>query len=87
MEVQIYRIMGKYRGKRGAVEFSKEIRATCEDDALEHLYSELGSKHRVKRASIIITKIALIKAMNEVTNPVVLRLTIDNDVSLTKERK
>ena len=87
MEAQIYRIIGKYRSKRGVIEFNKEIRATCEDDALEHLYSDIGSNHRVKRASIVITKITLIKAINEVTNPVVLRLTIDNEISLTKERK
>ena len=85
MDAQIYRIMGTYRSKRGDVEFSKEFRATCEDDALEHLYSDLGSNHRVKRASIVVTKIDIIKAMNEVKNPVVLRISIDNDVSLTKE--
>ena len=87
MDAQIYRIMGKYRSIHGAVEFNKEIRATCEEDALELLYSDIGSNHRVKRASIVITKIDIIKKLNEVTTPVVLRLTMDNEVGLTKERK
>jgi len=78
--------MGKYRSTRGNVEFTKEFRATSEADAIEYLYSDLGSNHRVKRASIVITKIDIIKEMNEVTNNVVLRLSIDNNISLTKER-
>ena len=86
MQAKIFRIIGTYKSKRGSVEFSKEFRALREEDALEHLYMDLGSKHRLKRASISVVKIETIESMEEVKNPVILRLTLEDDVSLIKER-
>lgn len=86
LQAQIFRIIGTYRSKRGAVEFSKEFRALREEDAVEQLYTELGSKHRVKRPSISVTKIETIKSIEEVKDPIILRLTIEEDISLSKER-
>ncbi|MEM1644678.1 MAG: 50S ribosomal protein L18Ae [Ignisphaera sp.] len=43
------------------VKFTKEIRALKLEHALEKLYSELGSKHKLKRANIKIVDVAEIK--------------------------
>jgi len=60
-EVKIFRIYGYMLiGTSTAPEwrkFVKEIRALKLSDALEKLYSELGSKHKVKRANIKILKV------------------------------
>uniref|UniRef100_A0A7C2V8T4 Large ribosomal subunit protein eL20 n=1 Tax=Ignisphaera aggregans TaxID=334771 RepID=A0A7C2V8T4_9CREN len=40
------------------VKFTKEIRALKLEHALEKLYSELGSKHKVRRANIKIVDVA-----------------------------
>ncbi|MEM0026631.1 MAG: 50S ribosomal protein L18Ae [Ignisphaera sp.] len=37
--------------------FSMEVRALNEKHALEHVYSVLGSRHKVKRANIKVLKI------------------------------
>jgi large subunit ribosomal protein LX len=64
-EVKVYRITGfmligqdKYPQW---VKFVKEIRALKPEHAIEKLYSELGSKHKVKRANIKIVDIVEIK--------------------------
>jgi len=61
MSVKIYRFYGYMLiGVSSAPEwrkFVKEIRAVKLSDALEKLYSELGSKHKVKRSNIKILKV------------------------------
>jgi len=61
MSVKIYRFHGYMLiGTSSAPEwrkFVKEIRAVKLSDALEKLYSELGSKHKVKRSNIKILKV------------------------------
>jgi large subunit ribosomal protein LX len=64
-EVKVYRITGfmligqdKYPQW---VKFVKEIRALKPEHAIERLYSELGSKHKVKKANIKIVDIVEIK--------------------------
>ncbi len=85
LQAQIFRISGTYKGKRGPVEFSKEFRALQENDAIELLYADLGSKHRIKRGAISVTKIEVIKAIEEVKDPVILRLILEKDIGLMKE--
>lgn len=77
MQAQIFRIIGNYKGKRGPVEFSKEFRALREEDALELLYADLGSNHRIRRGAISVEKIEVIKSLEEVKNPVILRLALE----------
>lgn len=60
-EVKIYRIMGFMLIGQDKfpqwVRFTKEIRALKPEHALEKLYSELGSKHKVKRINIKIIEV------------------------------
>ena len=61
METKIFRISGKFRMGEELQIFTKEFRAVSEESGIEKLYTDLGSKHKVKRNRIIIDKIKEIK--------------------------
>ena len=84
LQAYIFRISGTYKSKRGSIEFSKEFRALREEDAVEHLYAELGSKHRIKRAAINVEQIEKVESLEDVKNPLILRLSMGTDITLTK---
>ncbi len=46
---KIFRIKGWFEKNNQRLDFMKEIPSKSKDRALERLYSELGSKHAVKR--------------------------------------
>jgi len=53
--MKVHKVMGKFRmgKKKGEWQrFSKEVISEDEEDAIEKVYSLLGSKHRVKRTNI-----------------------------------
>ncbi|MCS3901929.1 50S ribosomal protein L18Ae [Methanococcus voltae] len=54
---KIIKINGEILGKDEPMVFSKEYNVLKEEDALEIMYSEIGSKHHVKRAFIKINSI------------------------------
>ena len=57
MTNKTFRIQGSY-SKRGVTqEFTKEVQAPSEDRAVDHLYSIIGSNHKVKRAQITLVKV------------------------------
>jgi large subunit ribosomal protein LX len=56
-EVKTFRITGEIKKPSGNIRFSKEIKGTAQKQAIETLYSELGSKHKAKRFEITIAKI------------------------------
>lgn len=58
---KIFRIKGWFKKKREKIEFIKEVPSKSKERALERLYSELGSKHAVKRNLIKISEIGEIK--------------------------
>lgn len=61
-EVKVYRIIGFMLISQDKlprwVKFEKEVRGLRVEHALEKLYSELGSKHKVKRSNIKIVEVA-----------------------------
>ncbi|MHA1973378.1 MAG: 50S ribosomal protein L18Ae [Candidatus Hodarchaeales archaeon] len=71
--VQIFRIKGQFRHKRRTSNFSKEICALTEDQAKEKLYSELGSRNRLKRVQIRINKIEKIEK-EDITDPLIQKI-------------
>ena len=85
LQVQIFRIIGTYKSKRGPVEFNKEFRALREENAIEQLYVEIGSKHRIKRNLISVEKVEKITSLDEITDQFILRLSMSDDVILRKE--
>jgi large subunit ribosomal protein LX len=74
MSVKIFRIEGVITKPNNVMRFSKEIRAVKREDALEKIYADLGSHHKVKRVHV---KIASIKeiSLDEAVDPVVRELS------------
>jgi large subunit ribosomal protein LX len=59
--VKTFKIIGLIKKKPISLTFEKEVKAVKIDDALEKIYSELGSKHKAKRYDIKIIKIEELK--------------------------
>ena len=68
--MKIYKITGTFLMGTDSQPFTKEVLGKGKTDALETLYSDLGSKHKVKRRNIKIGKITEIK-LNKVKDPIV----------------
>lgn len=73
-EVKVFRVTGKIRKPNFETEFRKEVRALKPEDAVEKVYMELGSKHRVKRFQMKISKVEEISP-EEIENIIVKKMT------------
>lgn len=69
----IFRVRGFFGESFRSQSFSRELIALSKDQALERIYSEIGSKHKVKRNQIHIVEITEIKP-EEVRDPRVLAM-------------
>lgn len=67
---KIIRIKGEIVGKDEPMVFSKEYIVVKENDALEMMYSEMGSRHSVKRANVKVVEVSEISA-EDVQSPIV----------------
>jgi len=74
-EVKIFRVSGKIMKPNFRTEFEKEVRALKPEHAIEKIYMELGSRHRVKRTHIKILKVEEIKP-EEAEDPIIRKLTL-----------
>ena len=74
-EVKVFRVVGKITKPNFKTDFKKEIRALKPEQAVEQVYKEIGSRHRVKRFQIKILKVDEIRA-EEITDPTVKKLTL-----------
>jgi len=74
-EIKIFRVTGKITKPNWQTNFRKEIRALRQEEAVERVYKEIGSKHRAKRFQIKILKIEELKP-EEITDPAVKKLTL-----------
>ena len=73
-EVKVFRVIGKIRKPNFQTEFRKEVRALKPEDAVEKVYMLLGSKHRVRRFQMTISKVEEL-APNEIENILVKKMT------------
>ncbi len=55
-ELKIFRISGFYKKAKRKIPINMDVRALKEEDALETMYSVIGSKHLVRRSDIFIPK-------------------------------
>ncbi len=83
ISVTIYRIEGNFKQRREIGRFSKEICALTEEKAKEKLFSQLGSRNRLKRNQIKIESIDVISP-DEVTDPLVKKI-IETDFKIPFE--
>jgi len=74
-EVKVFRVMGEIRKPNFQTDFRKEVRALKPEEAVERIYMELGSKHRVKRFQIKIIKVEEVNP-EEIESPLVRKLTL-----------
>lgn len=61
MSSKIWRATGEYKKERRTYKFAVEMLALKIEHVREHIYSDLGSKHRVKRRQIAFTEVTEIK--------------------------
>ena len=66
--VKIFRVKGWFQQRWQRSTFTRELCALSERQALERIYSEVGSRHKVKRNLIHIEEISEIKP-EEIKDP------------------
>ena len=69
----MFRVIGKITKPNYKTDFRKEIRALKPEEAVEKVYTEIGSKHRAKRIQIKVLKVEEI-SLEEVTDPAIKKL-------------
>lgn len=74
-EVKVFRVTGEIRKPNLQTDFRKEVRAVKREDAVEKIYKEIGSKHRVKRFQIKIISVEEV-APEEIESFIIRKLTI-----------
>jgi large subunit ribosomal protein LX len=73
VSVRIFRISGFFKQRRQTTSFSKELCAITEEQAKDKLYSEFGSRNRLKRGQIRITSVDEISP-GDITDPFVQKI-------------
>ena len=68
--VKVFRISGSFKQRREVTSFSKEYLATTEENALAKMFSQFGSKNRLKQNQIKVQSIKEVPK-NEVTDPLI----------------
>jgi large subunit ribosomal protein LX len=56
-EVKLYRITGELRKSGDNLPFKKEIKALKKEDAVQHLYRDMGSRHKARKFDITIESV------------------------------
>jgi len=74
-EVKNFRVIGEIVKPNLKTGFRKEVRALKPEDALEEVYKEIGSRHRVRRFQIRVLKVEEIKP-EEIEDPTVRKLAL-----------
>ncbi len=77
-EVKVFRVIGKIRKPNLKTPFKKEVVAIKSEHAVEKVYAELGSKHRVKRFHIKIIKVEEVPP-EEIENPLLKKLVVGEE--------
>jgi len=71
--LKVFRVTGEIRKPNLKTRFGKEVIALKPEQAVEKVYKELGSRHRVKRFHIKIGKVEEIP-LQEIENPLIRKL-------------
>lgn len=74
-KVKIFRVTGKIRKPNLQTSFRKEVAALKREHAVEKIYTELGSRHRVKRFHIEILKVEEVP-VGEIEDPLLRKLIV-----------
>ncbi len=75
VSVKVFRVIGKITKPNYKTAFQKEVRAVKPEDAVETVYKDIGSKHKVKRFQIRITEVKEV-SLDEIKSPLIRKLTL-----------
>jgi large subunit ribosomal protein LX len=53
-QVKLFRITGFLRKHGEKLPFKKEVRAVKREDAVQHLYADMGSRHKARKFEIAV---------------------------------
>ena len=81
--VKIFRISGYFKQRRETTPFSKEYLALTQRNATDKLYSQFGSKNRLKKNQIKIQSIVEI-TKDEIKDPLIEKI-INSDFNIPVE--
>jgi large subunit ribosomal protein LX len=76
--LKVFRVIGEIRKPNLKTSFRQEILAAKPEHAVEKVYAEFGSKHRVKRFHIKIASVGEVPP-EEITNPLLKKLVVGEE--------
>jgi large subunit ribosomal protein LX len=74
--MKAFKVTGEISKPNLKTPFVKEVLADKSEHAVEKVYAEIGSKHRVKRCHIAISDIKEISA-DEIENPILKKMVME----------
>jgi large subunit ribosomal protein LX len=74
--MKAFKVTGQINKPNLTTPFAKEVLADKSEHAVEKVYSELGSRHRVKRHHIKITNVEEIKP-EDIENPILKKMVTE----------
>ncbi|MCW3994153.1 MAG: 50S ribosomal protein L18Ae [Candidatus Bathyarchaeota archaeon] len=77
-EMKVFRVIGEIRKPNLETPFKKEVVAIKREHAVEKVYAELGSRHRVKRFQIKILKVEEVPP-EDIENPMLKKLVVGEE--------
>lgn len=83
--MKVFRVTGEIQKPNLKTSFKKEIIAVKSEHAVEKVYAELGSRHRVKRFHIKIFNVEEVP-LEEIENPLIRKLVGEEKVGEEKAR-
>ncbi|MHA1708134.1 MAG: 50S ribosomal protein L18Ae [Candidatus Heimdallarchaeaceae archaeon] len=86
--VKTYYIRGEFKKRKKRIPFGKYIRASTKENALEQIYSIIGSKHKVKRNLIFVEpkNIKEITNEDEIRDVVIKAFATEDDLAIPKRK-
>ncbi|MEM2118330.1 MAG: 50S ribosomal protein L18Ae [Candidatus Bathyarchaeia archaeon] len=76
--MKVFRVSGEIQKPNLKTSFKKEVVAMKQEHAIEKVYTELGSKHRVKRYHIKIANVEEIQPQ-DIENPLLKKLVVGEE--------
>jgi len=73
--LKVFRVTGEIRKPNLRTPFRKEVLAAKPEHAVEKVYAEIGSKHRVKRYHMKITKVEEVTP-GEIEDPILKKMVV-----------
>jgi large subunit ribosomal protein LX len=74
-KLKVFRVTGEIRKPNLKTPFKKEVLAAKPEHAVEKVYAEIGSKHRVKRYYMKILKVEEVSP-EEIENPILKKMVV-----------